>query len=176
MFIVPRGGKSMRFGRHNSKEGELVRREAVIRNMDEFIICGGTIVTGTLEPNNRLAVSKGKIRFLKTGEELSGVKTISAEGLYIAPGLIDLHVHGGTAPTYWTAPANPEQSLLTMEGAVHRACCCCCSGAMEQMADAGCGGAICRQERGLGSWAHTWRAVFKPAFQRGNGTKNLETA
>ena len=109
----------MRFGRHNSKEGELVRREAVIRNMDEFIICGGTIVTGTLEPNNRLAVSKGKIRFLKTGEELSGVKTISAEGLYIAPGVIDLHVHGGYGADVLTAPANPwSKSLLTMEGAV----------------------------------------------------------
>ncbi|HPZ42421.1 MAG TPA: N-acetylglucosamine-6-phosphate deacetylase [Bacillota bacterium] len=76
---------------------KLVRQETVILNTDELVICDGTMVTGTLEPNNGLAVSKGKIRLLKTGEELPpGVKTISAaEGLYIAPGLIDLHVHGG---------------------------------------------------------------------------------
>lgn len=128
----------MRFGRHNSKEGELVRREAVIRNMDEFIICGGTIVTGTLEPNNRLAVSKGKIRFLKTGEELSGVKTISAEGLYIAPGLIDLHVHGG----YGADVLDGTRESLEQITAYHGRCgttglvAAVAAAPLEQMADA----------------------------------------
>ena len=133
----------MRFTLDNSKNGELidgklVRQETVIWSMDELIICGGTMVTGTLEPNSRLAVSKGKIRFLKTGEELSGVKTISAEGLYIAPGLIDLHVHGG----YGADVLDGTRESLGQISAYHGRCgttglvAAVAAAPLEQMADA----------------------------------------
>lgn len=64
--------------------------------MDDFLIQNGTIVGECiLTPNHCLSVSGGKIKFIEPGEKPVALETINAEGLYITPGLIDLHVHGG---------------------------------------------------------------------------------
>lgn len=64
--------------------------------MVDLLILGGMVVgEQTLFPNRCLAVSRGKIEFTETGEKPVARETIDSEGLFIAPGLIDLHVHGG---------------------------------------------------------------------------------
>lgn len=64
--------------------------------MYDILIKGGTVVGECdLTPNHYMAISEGKIKYLFSGEKLAARQTIDAGGLYIAPGLIDLHVHGG---------------------------------------------------------------------------------
>jgi len=64
--------------------------------MVDFLIQNGMIVGECiLKPNRCLAVSGGKIEFIEPGEKPVAHEIINAEGFYITPGLIDLHVHGG---------------------------------------------------------------------------------
>jgi N-acetylglucosamine-6-phosphate deacetylase len=62
------------------------------------LICGGTIVTpDTALKNRTLVITDGKITALEAGTitQQPGDQTIEADGLIVAPGMIDVHVHGG---------------------------------------------------------------------------------
>jgi len=64
--------------------------------MHDFIICGGTLVDRlSLRKNNCIAVSDGKISLIDSSCQHNARECINAHGLFISPGLIDLHVHGG---------------------------------------------------------------------------------
>ncbi|MEA3346315.1 MAG: amidohydrolase family protein, partial [Chloroflexota bacterium] len=75
----------------------------------ELIISGGRVVTPLeiLEPGT-VVVKGGKIAAIEEGASQSGDegKVINAEGLTVAPGLIDIHVHG--AASHDTMDATPE--------------------------------------------------------------------
>jgi len=64
-------------------------------SMFDFIINNGTLVGEEKLINNRsLVVSGGKIVSLEQMDAAAAVESIDAAGLIIAPGFIDLHVHG----------------------------------------------------------------------------------
>ncbi|MBQ4087059.1 MAG: N-acetylglucosamine-6-phosphate deacetylase [Clostridia bacterium] len=56
-------------------------------------IKNGLVITDTVEKTN-VYIENGKI-FAVTEEELPADEVIDAEGLYVSPGFIDTHVHGG---------------------------------------------------------------------------------
>lgn len=66
-------------------------------NRDETIIfSGGALITPTREVQADLVVSGGKIREVRSaGEALPGETVVDCRGLYVGPGLVDIHVHGG---------------------------------------------------------------------------------
>src|SRR5580704_15920176 len=68
-------------------------------------IINGRIVTPRgIIPDGTLVVGGGKI--LAEGEvEISGATTIDAQGMYVAPGFIDIHVHGGGGHDFMDATA-----------------------------------------------------------------------
>lgn len=53
------------------------------------IICGDTII-----PNGYVGIENGVITEIGSGKPVSGEYRIDAEGNYVSPGFIDLHVHG----------------------------------------------------------------------------------
>ncbi|MGB4188164.1 MAG: hypothetical protein WBK33_10195, partial [Limnochordia bacterium] len=68
-----------------------------------LIIKNGTIVADSLINNGTVIVEEGKITHVCEklkgdrvlgGLNLDGFKTIDAGGCYVAPGLIDIHIHG----------------------------------------------------------------------------------
>lgn len=64
--------------------------------MFDYLITGGTLVENFSKSKNRfLTVANGKIQFLNLPEKPLASEEIKAEGYYICPGLIDMHVHGG---------------------------------------------------------------------------------
>lgn len=62
-----------------------------------FLIHGGTVLTSHREiPGGSVLVEDGVIReVFEAGAELPDVPRIEAGGKYIAPGFIDIHIHGG---------------------------------------------------------------------------------
>ncbi|MHB0858357.1 MAG: N-acetylglucosamine-6-phosphate deacetylase [Anaerolineae bacterium] len=75
----------------------------------DVVIAGGRVVTpqGVLEPGT-VYLQEGRITGVKAGFGAlhGGAETIDAQGLTVAPGLIDLHVHG--AMGHDTMDATPE--------------------------------------------------------------------
>jgi N-acetylglucosamine-6-phosphate deacetylase len=64
--------------------------------MIDYIINNGKLVgEEKLIPNRSLVISNGKIISLELHDSPAAIESINAAGLIIAPGLIDLHVHGG---------------------------------------------------------------------------------
>ena len=64
--------------------------------MHELVIKNAVLVDGIDTPafNGELAVSGGKIVAVGSGKSVGeGRETIDAEGLTLAPGIIDLHTH-----------------------------------------------------------------------------------
>ena len=57
-------------------------------------IKNAVFITEKLEENKKLYIEDGKILAL-TEDELNFDEEIDAEGLYVSPGFIDIHVHGG---------------------------------------------------------------------------------
>lgn len=67
-----------------------------VSDLHDYIILNGTLVgEEKLVPNRSLAISGGKIVFQDRRDTAAARESIDAAGLFIAPGFIDLHVHGG---------------------------------------------------------------------------------
>ena len=73
------------------------------------LIEGGTLVTPTdIVPEHNLIIDANKIVAIEVTRNIpaQGVTRIDARGMWVAPGLIDLHVHGGQG--HDTLDATPE--------------------------------------------------------------------
>lgn len=56
----------------------------------------GTLITPAQKINNDLVIEGGKIKEIrKTGILKKGEEVIDCKGLFVGPGLVDIHVHGG---------------------------------------------------------------------------------
>ena len=81
--------------------------------MHELVIKNAVLVDGIGTPafNGELAVSGGKIVAVGSGKSVGeGRETIDAEGLTLAPGIIDLHTHFDAQLT-WDPYATPSNRL-----------------------------------------------------------------
>ena len=58
-----------------------------------MIIKNGNLVTPTATVRSDIRISDGRI--VEIGNCLSDNETFDAEGLYVCPGLVDIHTHGG---------------------------------------------------------------------------------
>jgi len=70
---------------------------------NKLIFTGGTLITPLRQIKADMAVENSKI--LKIGANLaaeSGAKIIDCSGLYVGPGLVDIHVHGGAGCDFVT--------------------------------------------------------------------------
>ena len=79
--------------------------------MHDLVIKGAVLVDGMGNPatDGEVAVSGGKIAAV--GENVGeGRETLDAEGLTLAPGIIDLHTHFDAQLT-WDSNATPSPSL-----------------------------------------------------------------
>lgn len=87
----------------------------------DLVLRGGTLVLpDRLVPNGTLVVSEGKIAEIigpggKPGLEAGGEAVVlDVSGYYVAPGLIDIHVHGGGGYGFdWDAPI--DEWLLAID-------------------------------------------------------------
>src|SRR5680860_276028 len=71
-----------------------------------MVFTGGTIVTPEKQLKKDLVVENGVIKELREqGEVKNGEKLIDCKGLFVGPGLIDIHVHGGAGNDFITAEA-----------------------------------------------------------------------
>ena len=61
----------------------------------DLLIHGGTVIDGTAAPPFRadVAIKDGRIVGVGTIEKQEGVPCIDAQGLFVAPGFIDIHSH-----------------------------------------------------------------------------------
>lgn len=68
----------------------------------EVVITGGTVIDPetNLQAVRNVGISGGRITKISTGS-LRGRTTIKAQGLIVAPGFVDIHVHGQSIPTDW---------------------------------------------------------------------------
>ncbi len=68
----------------------------------DVVIVGGTVVDPetNLQAVRNVGISGGRIASVSTGA-LRGRTTVNAKGLIVAPGFIDIHVHGQSIPTDW---------------------------------------------------------------------------
>ena len=82
--------------------------------MNDLIIAGASVVlpTGVL-PDCNLLIEDGRIAALDCPiRHKEGVVTLDATGLYLFPGFIDLHVHGGGGADFMDAtPAAFETAV-----------------------------------------------------------------
>lgn len=95
--------------------------------MDTIIIKGGTVLTGGTETRNDVVLRSGRIVYvgpdgcsvLKTCGRLhdrSDVTVIDAEGRYVSPGFIDLHVHGGGGADFTDGTMEAFHTVLSFHG------------------------------------------------------------
>src|SRR3546814_11088462 len=60
------------------------------------IINGNIITPYRTIRNGELLIADGKVETVSEGEiAVSGAEIIDAEGAYVSPGFVDIHVHGG---------------------------------------------------------------------------------
>lgn len=59
------------------------------------IINGNIITPHRIIPNGTILITDGKITAVSAGDILADAEIIDARGSYVAPGFIDIHVHGG---------------------------------------------------------------------------------
>jgi dihydroorotase len=60
----------------------------------DLVLSGGILIVNDREVVQSVAIDRGKIQgFYKRGEEPGSRKTLDCRGLYVIPGLIDMHVH-----------------------------------------------------------------------------------
>lgn len=87
--------------------------------MDTYAIYGGQLITTDgIIPNSTFIVSAGKLNFPLGSEDywiknhrLHRYKKINADGLLIAPGFIDLHVHGGNGYDFLEGSADAIKKI-----------------------------------------------------------------
>ncbi|MBQ7020096.1 MAG: N-acetylglucosamine-6-phosphate deacetylase [Bacteroidales bacterium] len=95
--------------------------------MKTIIIKGGTVLTGGKETRNDVVLRSGRIVYvgpdgcsvLKTFGRLhdrSDVTVIDAEGRYVSPGFIDLHVHGGGGADFTDGTMEAFHTVLSFHG------------------------------------------------------------
>lgn len=88
--------------------------------MSEYLVIeNGILITdsGTL-PDGMVVVKEGRIEYAgPRGEAPAGAGRIDAGGLYIAPGFIDLHVHGGAGSDFMDATAQDVETVLRYHAA-----------------------------------------------------------
>lgn len=93
-----------------------------------LLIVNASAVTQTqVLENASIEVSGGKITRVSTGEKLTpkgGARVIDAKGAYVAPGFIDMHIHGyaGFGPEDGTEAALLEMSKLLPQTGVTAFC------------------------------------------------------
>ncbi len=68
---------------------------------DDLLIVNATVLTGTGERLTGVDVrlSRGRIEAIGSGLERDGVQILDAEGLFLTPGIIDVHSHVGNGPS-----------------------------------------------------------------------------
>jgi len=83
--------------------------------MFDIIIKNGTIINGSGEKKYSadLAIKKDKIERIGNFKKSQGKEIINANGLYIAPGFIDIHNH---SDSYWTIFKVPQLESLITQG------------------------------------------------------------
>jgi len=68
---------------------------------EPLILQGATVLTGTGErlDNADVVMRDGKIAAVGSGLDLAGLKVVDASGLWVTPGVIDVHSHLGNYPS-----------------------------------------------------------------------------
>lgn len=82
----------------------------------DLVLTGGTIVDGTGGPPLRadLGIVGDRIEYLGAISPGQGRRVLDVQGLYVAPGFIDIHTHSdGTILTYPTADSRIRQGVTT---------------------------------------------------------------
>jgi len=62
--------------------------------VESYLLKGGTVVTPTRAFKGSVLLRDGKIEWVGAEEKTWDAIEIDAEGAYVLPGFIDLHVHG----------------------------------------------------------------------------------
>ncbi len=82
-------------------------------------ICNGTVITETGEISDGMViVQNGRIDYAGRAMGLEpGVEVIDAEGLYISPGFIDMHIHGGAGSDFMDATKADVETVMRFHAA-----------------------------------------------------------
>lgn len=82
----------------------------------DLVITGGRVIdpeTG-LDAVRNVGIKEDRIAAISE-EELTGAKTLAADGLVVAPGFIDLHAHGQQLPAAWMQAFDGVTTQLELE-------------------------------------------------------------
>lgn len=82
----------------------------------DLVIVGGTVVDPetNLQAVRNVGIRNGKIAAVSQAT-LQGRATVNAKGLVVAPGFIDIHVHGQSIPTDWLSAFDGVTSAIDTE-------------------------------------------------------------
>ena len=77
-------------------------------------ITGGRVITGNKEIDTTVIINNGKIENADfRGDIPSDAKVISADGMYVAPGIVDVHMHGGGGYDFMDATEEAFEKILS---------------------------------------------------------------
>lgn len=79
--------------------------------LDLVLLDGTLVMEDSLCPGRCLGVFKGKIKLIEPGQPFETREVIDSKGLYIAPGFIDLHVHGGGGADFLDASGDALERI-----------------------------------------------------------------
>ena len=87
----------------------------------DVVLIGGTVVDPetNLQAVRNVAISGSKIAMVST-TPLRGRTTVNAKGLVVAPGFIDIHVHGQSIPTDWLSAFDGVTTAVETEAGRYR--------------------------------------------------------
>ena len=73
-----------------------------------LVFAGGMLITPTLELQGDIAVKNGRIEEIRQNKKpLPGEQIVDCTGLYVGPGFVDIHVHGGAGHDF--VSENPQE-------------------------------------------------------------------